>query len=251
MMEEQHIPMIRYDDNLLKKIGDVQKYIKSHYARKLLTWVLNSKYRDAVQLEKWLEAQVSKPSESVLQFMESNFGSRFLKWSHDEIAWRVMDAVQDQIQYVTDNRRWGMPEKWATADETLTATTVVNGVTFGPMQGDCEDGSILIYVVCRLMGVPKESLFLWAGDVVGGGHCCCVYRPKNYPFQFAFMDWCYWKSKDRIDMGRFLYNIDGNAVIGERVLGGKQTGAIDRNYQKMWFIVNEEESFLTLKYEVV
>lgn len=247
----QHIPIIRYENGVLNKLGNPQDYIVQHYSSKAVQWVLNSAYRKAVQLEPWLEQQVSEPAQSVLDFMDKYIpGHDHMTVTNDVKVIIVLKAVMDNIQYVTDGTRWGVPEYWATADETLTKTTVVNGITYGPKEGDCEDGAILIYIICRLLGVPRENLYIWCGNVVGGGHACCIYRPIHYPFQFAFLDWCYYPIRFPIDGDRYLYNIDGISVIGEQVHNGQQNGNLDTHYQKMWFMVNEKESFLSVRYKV-
>jgi len=240
------VPIIKYDDRIIERFGDFAQHVNQNFVRKLVTYAVNGDYRRAVDLKPWLEAQVAHPALSVVDFL-NNYLCDVKGWSDDNKALAVQRAVQQHISYVTDSQRWSTPEYWATADETLSKTMVVNGVTFGPREGDCEDGAILIYVLCRLLDIPSDHLFLWCGDVVGGGHCCCVYRPRNYPLNFRFLDWCYWPLPDPMD-NCTLYSIIGNDVIGERVISGTQTGFLDRNYIKMWFLVNENESFLSLDF---
>ena len=63
----------------------------------------------------------------------------------------------------------------------------------GIITHQCEDGAILIYILAHLCGIPDYRIQLVAGNVVGGGHCYCVFTDTNgieYP-----IDWCYWYKK--------------------------------------------------------
>lgn len=238
-----HITLIKFDDDIMHKLP--KNYVQQHYAEKFLTWCTNSNYRNAVALEPWLEKQVSTPAESVVKYFGQALKS--LPASIDEKMRCVQQVVTSNITYKTDQQRWGIPDKWSTADETLTATVTTNGVTYGPMEGDCEDGAVLMYVLARLSGIPKEQLYLWCGDVIGGGHCCLIYIPYNYPLNFAFMDWCYFPRIADFN-NRPLYEISDKTVLGEELVNGLQTGQLSVLYEKMWFAFAEDRSYTSFSY---
>lgn len=245
----EHLPIIRFDDALLQKLGDPQQYIQSHFVEQLVTYVINSDYRRAVGLKSWLEAQVTNPAQSVKDFIVQHPGLQG-PMSNDERVIRVLRFVQQEITYVTDSRHWNQPEHWSTADELLTANITTNGIFYGPKEGDCEDGAVLIYVLCRLLGVPASDLFLWCGDVVGGGHCCCIYRPHNYPLNWVFLDWCYIPDTRSIEMWRCIYEIDGKLPCGEQVgpNGALNENGFDKHYINTWWVFNEKTSYTSLNY---
>lgn len=248
-MTQAHLTLVRYDDAVLSKVPSPQVYVQQHFLSKFVAWFLNGDYRHAASLVDWLEEQVRNPAESVRQFITTH-NLVYVASLSDDVVVDVQRAVIDSLTYITDAQHWGVPDKWNTADETLTATvTTPNGVTFGPMEGDCEDGAILMYVVCRLLGVPAESLYIWAGDTVAGGHACLVYRPRNYPLNWVFLDWCFYPDRLGVE-NKVIYQILGKDVLGERVNNGVQTGEIDTHYISAWFIFSEQQSFSELNYKV-
>jgi intein/homing endonuclease len=111
----------------------------------------------------------------------------------------------------------------------------------GTITHNCEDGAILMYVLCRLKNVPANRLLLMAGDVlVGkgasqGGHAWLAYRPFNYPLSFVFLDWCYNPDLRPVDE-MTLYNVKSKFILSDSFSA----------YKWIWFACNEEYSFYEL-----
>ncbi|NVK42778.1 MAG: transglutaminase-like cysteine peptidase [Oceanospirillaceae bacterium] len=61
----------------------------------------------------------------------------------------VVNDTMNKLPWVTDRDKWNAEDYWATPMETI--------VKYG---GDCEDMAIGKFVGLRLMGVPKENLYL-------------------------------------------------------------------------------------------
>ncbi len=149
----------------------------------------------------------------------------------DETVINVLQAVVHLLKYEGDQNKWHRPDYWQRADETLYLRT-----------GDCEDGAILQYVLCRIKGVPANRLLLFCGDVQLAGHCWLAYRPTCYPLNFVFLDWCYWPSEQKIGIRNFYY-------IKDQIISGEElNGDIDIRYKKIWFGFNEDHSLLSMKY---
>ena len=79
-----------------------------------------------------------------------------LKGKTDDVT--VINALKfvwGHTKYVRDIEKWKTKEKWQAAEETLGSGT-----------GDCEDGSILLLVLCRLAGVNSKVIRVNAGSVL-------------------------------------------------------------------------------------
>lgn len=101
----------------------------------------------------------------------------------------------------------------------------------GIITHNCEDGAILLYILCRLKGIPANRLYILAGSVVGGGHCWLGYKPIHYPLNFVFLDWCYGKNGPSMNkvLDRDFYHINGTDITG------------DDSYIELWFAFNEDQ----------
>jgi len=216
-----------FDRGVVEKAPGLFQHIENSSVEKLVAYLLHSDYRQAVSLEPWLLKQVIAPSDE-LRRLADNIS---VGVDDDETVINVLQAVIHRISYVMDQTRWSMPEYWQTAEETLTLNT-----------GDCEDGAVLLYVLCRLKGVPPEKMLLFAGDVIGGGHCWLGYRPICYPLNWVFLDWCYWPIEQHIGVRNFYY------VRDKDILGEQFDGSPDTRYKRIWFGFNEGHSVLSLRY---
>lgn len=95
-------------------------------------------------------------------------------------------------------------------DVTAVEASVLNGEnwsfsyqTLGRKNGDCEDGTILLYDILRNSGIPAWKLRVNAGFVKGGvGHCWLSYYVESQFWQsrrddkWVNLDWCYLPDKD-------------------------------------------------------
>ena len=206
--------------------NEVFNYIADSHVKSLVRYIIDGRYRKSVLLSKWLKKQIEEPDEAVVEFANSIPTYN----SYDSTVKTVLKKVKE-IQYTGDHKLWGTLEKWQTALETVTS-----------MKGDCEDGAILLYVICRIKGIPENRFEICAGNVMLGkkksGHCWLAYRPESYPINYVFLDWCYWYESKNIQT-RSMYSIIGNKIFTPR--------GIKERYKDIWFTFTENESHLSLK----
>lgn len=234
--------IFRFTPNLIDKFPESFDLIQKSYLRSTVTYIIDWRYRKATNLVPWLEKQVINPSPVVQAFADKIASGN----NYDETVLNILTEVKKKIIYKGDTQNWKVEEYWATAEETLTGTSVVDGTTYGPMDGDCEDGAILIYVLARLKGVPINRLMIIAGDVAGGGHCWCAYRPAEYPLNWVFLDWCYWASLKDMN-NRNMYYINNKSIFGWKRTGTEVDGN-DLNYKELWFGFNESSGHYSLNF---
>ena len=106
---------------------------------------------------------------------------------------KILVFVIDNLNYVGDEASKGQPEFWQNPEDTIIT-----------MQGDCEDGAILIKSLALVAGIPDWKVKIMAGMVVGGGHAYCTFI--RHDETQVILDWCYWPNKkqlhERPDRGR-------------------------------------------------
>lgn len=200
------------------------KYINSSYLDYFITYCLDSRFREAIGLKQWIKDQVDHPTPEMIVAAKNAVKTLGKNATDDDKAVACMKFVVFKITYISDQMTWGTDEKWQTAEETLNLKT-----------GDCEDGAILIYILCRLNGISEDRLLLFAGDIAVGGHCWLGYRPDMYPLNFVFLDWCYNFDLNDIEC-KSKYYIQNNKIFSG-----------DTNYIKLWFAFNESNSYSSLR----
>lgn len=229
----------------------VFEYVEESLPTRIINWCIDSKYRKSVHLSNWLNSQLENITlaEVVLDIPTRE--------DSDEQVIECLRWVKNNIYYKKDSDNWSYEEKWQTANETLTRWfKTVNGKkvfhkisdtkptdVLNPVRcGDCEDGAILLYLLCRLKGVKANRLYIIAGDTTTGGHCYLAYRPKQYPLNYVFLDWCYNPILKSIESRNKFYVTEDNQVK-EYNSEGIETNSI---YAKVWFAFNEDKGFRKL-----
>jgi hypothetical protein len=137
---------------------EVFDYMKDLPIKSIVAYLLNSSYRQAVTLSPWLEQMVetdTDASRTALEAIRNDFP--FDPSDYDSVVLSVLKWAVMRFKYVSDTKVWKLSEYWQTSEESLALMT-----------GDCEDGAILMYVLCRKLGVPANRLFIFAGDVWDG-----------------------------------------------------------------------------------
>jgi len=206
-----------FNKDLVKHNPELFKFIEQKSLWYPIYYILDSRVRDAKNLQVWLNDNVSVIPEEV-----ANIVAQFnMNQDADYIMVDILRWVKENIVYTTDNKVYKTPEKWQTAAETIKLKT-----------GDCEDGAILIYTLAIHCGIPPERLLLFAGDVDGGGHCWCGYRSTEYPLNWCFMDWCYWYDPTTPSARTKYY-----------ILGSKIYDDPKNQYYDIWFAFNHVDSF--------
>lgn len=106
----------------------------------------------------------------------------------DEKVMYALRWVIDNIKYTGDFENQKTPEYWQSAYE-----------TFKSKKGDCEDGSILIYRICRILGVPSWKLRIVASyvsyneSIAGHAYLCyTTWGNSDISMNWYVIDWCYY-----------------------------------------------------------
>lgn len=198
-----------YEEKLMEQGIDAYGLIEKKFEWKyVLNWLIDWKYRQIVNLPKWLAQQVT--SENDLDILVQLEGWKTTKIPDHEKAIQILRWIKGNIRYIGDIQSWQNEEKWQDAL-----------ITYKKGTGDCEDGAILFFILCRKAGIPSNRVRIVAGDVVGGGHCWAEFLIA--PFSYC-MDWCYWP-----DMTDFSNKKP--YIIGQG------------NYKKIWFMCNDVKGF--------
>lgn len=205
-----------------KMTDEIFNYTQNSFLSNIVTYIINSNYRDAINLRNWINDMDLSPL-TLIQSEIQDYDS------YDEQATACLRWVQANITYISDKKSWKITERWQTVTETLEKR-----------KGDCEDGAILLYCLCRLKGIPANRLLLMAGTVEGGGHCWLAYKPQRYPLDFVFLDWCYWYNAN--DVGnRPFYEVNDRFIYDSTDLVAEPC-----KYQLLWFAFNEDISYDSL-----
>ena len=219
---------------LRERLGvDIYDNIQSSHLSNILAYIIDSRYRTVKDLSPWIKKQVDNPSQIIKEVL-AKIPS---KTKPDEQVIEVLKFVINNLTYTTDNKQYSKNEFWAKASETLYN-----------LKGDCEDGAILMYVLCRLKGIPANRLYVWAGDVKSnefantGGHSTLLYKSTYFPYNFIPLDWCYYPMTKTIEQ-RNLLDLQGKQINEY----DKQSNKLWSNYRRTWFIFNEDKSFSRLK----
>jgi predicted transglutaminase-like cysteine proteinase len=79
-------------------------------------------------------------------------------------------AVDQAIKPVSDERQWGIPDRWSDPFETILSE-----------RGDCEDYAILKYTALLEAGLPKEALkiVVWKNRLPDEDHAVLAVRVDN------------------------------------------------------------------------
>lgn len=221
-----------------KLTPEVYDSLKKNYITSIINYIIDSKYRKSVELKGWLREQVLNPSIEVTNMAKEIESSD----DYDIQIMNILRYVRQNITYIGDLNNWNMSEYWQTGKETASS-----------LEGDCEDGAILIYLLSRIKGIPENRLLILAGNVYDAsaenkmsGHCWIGYKANGYPVDYIFLDWCYWYNSNKIGL-RNLFQIEKNTIY-EHSYTNLNTPFSKSNYKTIWFGFNELSAYKTLTY---
>jgi predicted transglutaminase-like cysteine proteinase len=175
---------MQFSDKLIEKLknegswGTVKNYIfEKTFIGKLIYYVTDWRYRSqSKNLNLWIKDNSTLPDE-VKELVEP-----FRNLNEFDKVKKSLEFVNKNITYRSDKEVWKVEEHWANPIE-----------TWQLKQDDCEGGAVFLYSILNYLGVPDDSLFIVAGDVMGGGHCYLVWVSSKDMQEYA-LDWCYWYS---------------------------------------------------------
>ncbi len=155
------VNVFKFSEALMKKFGSTVHQTKDDVTpKRKVHYSLTSKDPQVTDVQKWLKGQVDKPTPALKECAK-----QFSGYTKDECILAILKWVKKTVAYKKDNDIWKLLERWQEADLTLSQKT-----------GDCEDMSILIFVLARLNGIPYNQIRLVCGKVTAGGHCWIEYR---------------------------------------------------------------------------
>ena len=163
--------------NVDKKM--VLKYIhKVSWIETIVYYIVDWRTRKQIKIFNWLKDNLELPGDLLIK------SQHIAKCKTNNLKIKaILRFVNKYINYMTDQLRWDVKEKWQTPFETWNLKT-----------GDCEDGAILIIAMALFYGIPDYQIYLVAGEVMGGGHAYCVFVSDKDTLEYP-IDWCYWYKK--------------------------------------------------------
>lgn len=105
----------------------------------------------------------------------------------DDKALSCLLWVMNNFVYRSDFSLFGTEEFWCYPSEALKV-----------LQGDCDDGAILLANLMLASGIPYWKIRLTAGLVPEGGHAYVTYYCQKNDYWVA-LDWCYSPNRDIIE----------------------------------------------------
>jgi predicted transglutaminase-like cysteine proteinase len=184
----------------------------------------------------WIQLKLAMINGEKVEDTEAHEYSEYLAFPSKEIEWlanqivdpgdsndvkahKILLWVQENLEYVSDDKQYKTPEYWAKPLETLKS-----------MKGDCEDGAFLIHSLMLNAGIPWEQIKTYGGEVYAGpnapngGHGWTVYQRESDD-EWVVLDWCYYPNQKE---------------VGERT-----PMKDDLRYIDDWFYITEHETVMT------
>lgn len=153
----------------------------------------------------------TNPVANELQQIVQGF-SEEQKACDDQKALTCLEWVMDNIYYVSDKKRFDLPEFWLYPSETLKL-----------LGGDCEDGAILLVNLMRVIGIPYWKIRLTAGLVFFlSGHAYVNYFCEELD-HWVLLDWCYHPNRKPVNK--------------------RPDYKDEKLYNRVWFSFNQRYSF--------
>lgn len=219
--------------NLDFRNNDMRMFPRENWLVSIIRYMIDSRERISVNLQVWLNEQLQKAQsmDDLVRLAHSLRGQ-----SDDATMLNVLIWTKQNKVWKSDSELHNRLEKWEDVDK-----------AFYSRYMDCETGSLLMYCLARIAGVPEYAIYLMCGDVQDNkgelfGHCWIAYIPQHYPLNFAFMDWCEWYSAQRVSVRDKFAVIVNTIFQGEHQSTGKYA-TINSVYPHMWFAFNEKKSY--------
>jgi len=222
---------------MLKFPDEAFEYVQKFSFTSAIKYAIDWRYSRTANtyLVPWMKAQVEEARETgYLDSVVKEVTRNVKEDDYDAIVVNALRWVQRNVRYVSDQVKFGSPEVWEDAR-----------CVFDTRIADCESGSLLLYVIARLAGVPSNRLLMFAGWVkVPGrvqpeGHAYIAYKPSYNPINFVMLDWCYFYDH-RACQFREHFFVKGNDIFNS------WTNKSHDKYIDIWFAVNEDRGFLNL-----
>ncbi len=201
---------MKYQNKMSKKfitkfMNDTHDITDRGWFSTFFWYTISSKERIRKRLDLFLKEQLDGPNLILV-----DLSKQFLKYRNpDERIIKILKFVYDNVKYVTDERNFGMVEKWAVAI-----------TTWAKKKDDCDGINALIYILARLAAISDLNLWSVIGDTAIEGH--------------------YWLEYLSPKTGQW-YAIDGTAWPSFQSIKTRPPFRLsEKKYIKRWFKFNEQ-----------
>lgn len=121
----------------------------------------------------------TKPSEDTIRRARNHF-IQLTQGVEDEDkkVRKIAQWVNDTTVYSRDSDRWGSPEYWSSPFDLWAEFEDT-----GKIRDDCDGYAVIMWWGCRLIGIPSQRIFIWAGNARRNGssddygHANLLYDP--------------------------------------------------------------------------
>lgn len=140
----------------LDKLQDIQfkKIDTKSWIKTIFYWITDSGVGTVQRIDKFLNQQIKYPEYRVFE-LAGKLHSRNPYFT----VYNIERYVHQKFSYATDVDNYGIMEYWSTALQTLERK-----------REDCDGLNSLIYVLCRLAGIPASNLYCIIGETEYGKH---------------------------------------------------------------------------------
>ena len=205
---------IQWSDKFYDKfMNDTYIDVGDIWYHKYIWWLIDKNYGKVKRLDKFLSDQLKNPNKVLVETAKN-----FQTGSWDNRIIKILKFVYKDVKYKSDYDVWGNSEYWATAIETLDKGT-----------DDCDGLNALIYILARLAGIPKFTLWCNIGQTAHGGHFWLTYYSDG--------NW---------------YAIDSTYYPDTRPINFRPEFKLDvKTYQDIWHVWNEDRVYRYKKEKVI
>lgn len=178
----------KYKKQTSKNLATVlHDWLDSKWSPFTVLYRLNWHNKKLVNVSDWLRNQIDKPYFELLNAAGSiRYVDAEGNLDSDKTVVYALRFVKDHLKYKPDILTWKAIEYWAEAYEALEMG-----------EDDCDGYAVLLFVLCRLAGVPANQIRVQCGPVVDPndpsktvGHAYVKYR-ANKDFKWYILDGCY------------------------------------------------------------
>lgn len=178
---------MRFKERFKKIIEAYEKHYWNNYWNKTnVIYAARHDWLNGYTISMILKLDSKKSNQTIYDF----FFPMIKQWNlntDDKKALWAFRWVRDKIKYIGDFKKTKRYEEWQTAYETFTDKS-----------GDCEDGAILQYKICRIFGISAYKLKIKVGKVKYNnklaGHAYLVYLTRGnnqWAKEWYILDWTY------------------------------------------------------------
>ena len=212
--KDKEIKKLKDDKNFKTTEEQKAEYWNNKWNKTELTYPAredNIKLRYDLRNFVYSKSHIIENSDIIKELKNSNL-------EDDKKVLEVLRWAGRNLKYIGDFKNQKLEEYWQDPEFTLQT-----------LKGDCEDGSLLIISMLRILKIPSYRIKVYCGWVSDPnnlkkkvGHAFCIYLADDD--KWYILDWCY-----------FL----GESIVNFKKLEHKQND----KYKEVWWSFNDEFSW--------